>query len=65
MTETMQIQLKKIAQTCEQAIYESEMAIGDNEKGYPYASGYCRSALKYVLDDVNFLLKSHDSNSNN
>jgi hypothetical protein len=57
-------QLTKIASTCEQAIYETEMAIGDNNKGYPYASGYSRSALKNVLDDVNVLLKSYDSNTN-
>jgi hypothetical protein len=51
-------QLNKIASTCEQAIYESEAALCDNNKGYPYAAGYSRSALKNVLDDVNYLLKS-------
>ena len=44
--------LNSIAKTLEQAIYESEMAIGDNDKGYPYASGYARSALKLVLEDI-------------
>ena len=44
--------LSNMVKTIEQAIYESEMAIGDPEKGYPYASGYARSALKMILDDV-------------
>jgi len=58
MNETIIEQLNRIAKTCEQAIYESEMAIGDSNKGYPYASGYSRSALKNVLDDVQFILKN-------
>jgi hypothetical protein len=49
-------QLNKIVRTCEQAIYEAETALNDDNKGYPYAAGYSRSALKNVLDDVNFLL---------
>ena len=57
-------QLTKIKTTCAQAICEAECAIDDPNKGYPYAAGYSRSALKNVLDDVNFLLKSHESNSN-
>jgi len=44
--------LNNIASVLKQAIYESEMAIGDNDKGYPYASGYARSALKMVLEDI-------------
>jgi hypothetical protein len=55
-------QLNKIVSTCEQAIYESEAALSDNNKGYPYAAGYSRSALKNVLDDVNFLLKNSNTN---
>lgn len=47
--------LNKIVKDIEMAIYESEMAIGDSNKGYPYAAGYARSALKSVLDDVKFL----------
>ena len=58
MNETMIEQLKRIAQTCEQAIYETEMAVGDRNKGYAYASGYSRSALKGVLEDVQFILKN-------
>jgi hypothetical protein len=57
-------QLNKIKITCAQAICEAECAIEDNNKGYPYAAGYSRSALKNVLDDVNYLLKSNESNSN-
>lgn len=45
----------------EQAIYESETAINDPEKGYPYAAGYSRAAMKSVLDDVQ-LLKSYLEN---
>lgn len=52
MNETVESKLNQIVSTLEQAIYESEMAIGDNLKGYPYAAGYSRSALKEVLDDV-------------
>jgi len=44
--------LNNIASVLKEAIYESEMAIGDSNKGYPYASGYARSALKMVLDDI-------------
>ena len=59
MNEIVIEQLNRIVRTCEQAIYETEMAIGDTEKGYPYASGYSRSALKNVLEDVQFILKSN------
>jgi len=60
MNETVIEQLNNIVRICEQAIYETEMAVNDSEKGYPYASGYSRSALKLVLDNVNYLLKSND-----
>ena len=62
MNETIIEQLNRIAKTCEQAIYESEMAIGDSNKGYPYASGYSRSALKNVLEEVQFILKNANNN---
>ena len=62
MNETVIEQLNNIVRICEQAIYETEMAVNDSEKGYPYASGYSRSALKLVLDNVNYLLKSNDQN---
>lgn len=52
MNETVESKLNKIIITCEKAIYESEMAIGDTEKSYPYAAGYARSALKMVLNDI-------------
>lgn len=55
MNETVQLKLNKIVRDLEQAIYESEMAVDDPEKGYPYAAGYARSALKMVLDDVEML----------
>jgi len=55
MNETVQLKLNKIAKDLEQAIYESETAINDPEKGYPYAAGYSRSALKSVLDDIQTL----------
>jgi len=58
MNETVIEQLSRIARTCEQAIYENEIALGDPEKGYPYAAGYSRSALKSVLYDVNYLLRN-------
>jgi len=51
-------QLNKIKTTCAQAICEAEVAIDDPNKGYPYAAGYSRSALKNVLDDVHYLLKN-------
>lgn len=44
--------LNRIAKVVERAIYESEIAIDDPDKGYPYSSGYCTSALKEVLDNV-------------
>ena len=47
--------LNKIVKDLEQAIYESEMAVDHPEKGYPYAAGYSRSALKMVLDNVQLL----------
>jgi hypothetical protein len=55
MNETVQLKLNKIVKDVKQAIYESEMAVDDPEKGYPYAAGYSRSALKGVLDDVEML----------
>ncbi len=57
MNEMMIEQLNRIARTCEQAIYASEMAIDDKKKGYPYAAGYSRAALKELLYDIQFLLK--------
>lgn len=47
--------LDRIIRTTNQAIYESETALDDPEKGYAYAAGYARQALKMVLDDVNYL----------
>ena len=44
--------LNNIVRTLEQAVYESETAINDPEKGYPYAAGYSRAALKDVLSDI-------------
>ena len=61
MNETVIEQLNRIARTCEQAIYETEMAVGDPERGYPYASGYSRMALKDVLEDVNYLLRNYNN----
>ena len=61
MNETVQLKLNKIVKDLEQSIYESEMAIDHPEKGYPYAAGYSRAALKMVLDDVQ-LLKSYLEN---
>lgn len=55
MNETVQLKLNKIVKDLEQAIYESETAINDPEKGYPYAAGYSRSAMKMVLDDIETL----------
>jgi fibronectin type 3 domain-containing protein len=55
-------QLKTIARICEQSIYECYDAEDDPNKGYPYAAGYSRSALKNILENVNYLLKSHESN---
>ena len=55
MNETVQLKLNKIVKDLEQAIYESEMAVDHPEKGYPYAAGYSRSALKMVLDNVQLL----------
>jgi hypothetical protein len=52
MNETLEFRLSNIVRTLEQAIYESEMAVNDAEKGYPYAAGYSRSAMKMVLDDI-------------
>lgn len=57
MDKTVQLKLNEIARICTQAIYESEMAIGDNEKGYPYASGYARSALKLILNEIESIIK--------
>lgn len=47
--------LNNIVRTLEQAVYESETAINDPEKGYPYAAGYSRAALKDVLVDIQTL----------
>lgn len=56
--------LNNIVRTLEQAVYESETAINDPEKGYPYAAGYSRAALKDVLNDVQ-TLKSYLENESN
>lgn len=57
MNKEIESKLNEIARICTQAIYESEMAIGDNEKGYPYASGYARSALKLILNEIESIIK--------
>lgn len=58
ISQDMVEQLNKIARTCAQAMFEMETALDDTNKGYPYAAGYSRSALKNVLDDVQHLIKS-------
>lgn len=62
MNEQMKEQLNNIVGTLEQAIYANETAIDDPEKGYPYAAGYSRSALKQVLTNINDLLKNANNN---
>ena len=57
ISQDMVEQLNKIARTCAQALCEMETALDDTNKGYPYAAGYSRSALKSVLYDVHYLLK--------
>lgn len=47
--------LDRIIKTTNTAIYVSETALDDPEKGYAYSAGYARQALKMVLDDVNYL----------
>lgn len=47
--------LDRIIKTTNTAIYVSESAVDDPDKGYPYAAGYARSALKEVLESVNHL----------
>jgi hypothetical protein len=64
MNKITEYKLNEIVRICDQAIYESEMAIGDNEKGYPYASGYARSALQLILDEIK-LLKTHLQSEDN
>ena len=59
MTETMMNKLNRIASTCEQAIYVAYTAPDDPEKGYPYATGYSREALKEVLEQVKSMLKEN------
>lgn len=48
----IEYKLNNMINTLNQAIYESETAVDDPDKGYPYAAGYARSALKMILDDV-------------
>ena len=47
--------LNNIIEVLERAICESETAIDDPEKGYPYACGYSREAMKGVLNDVHWV----------
>jgi hypothetical protein len=53
---TLVNKLNSIAETLKLAIKENESAVNDNQKGYPYAAGYSRSAMQSVLSDVQFLL---------
>lgn len=55
--ELLTSKLNRMATTCSTAIYENEMAVDDKKKGYPYAAGYSRAALKELLNDIQFLLK--------
>jgi hypothetical protein len=64
MNETVELNLNNIVEILNQAIYESEIAIDHPEKGYPYACGYSRAAMKNVLDKVQFL-KSYLENESN
>jgi hypothetical protein len=64
MNETVELNLNNIVEILNQAIYESETAIDHPEKGYPYACGYSRAAMKNVLDKVQFL-KSYLENESN
>ena len=49
--------LNRIVDTLNKSIDESLLAIGDPEKGYPYATGYSRSAMQQVLTEVEEILK--------
>jgi hypothetical protein len=55
--ELLTSKLNRMATTCSTAIYESVMAVDDKKKGYPFAAGYSRAALKELLNDIQFLLE--------
>ena len=51
--------LERIIKNCNNAILVNETSVDDPDKGYPYASGYSRSALQSVVDDVESILKNY------
>lgn len=51
--------LERIIKNCNNAIVVNETAVDDPDKGYPYASGYSRSALQSVVTDVESILKNY------
>ena len=55
--EIIESKLNRIVNTLNQSIDESVLAIDDPQKGYPYAAGYSRAAMKEVLSEVEEILK--------
>ena len=51
-------ELNQTLNTLNRAINENESALNDCEKGYPYAAGYSRSAMKSAINDIENLLRS-------
>ena len=33
--------------------YEVDLESGDNDRSYPFATGYSKSAMNYAIDDLN------------
>lgn len=52
MNNQIEQKLNNIMQIVEQAIFESEIAVSDSKKGYAYAAGYSRSALRNIMDEI-------------
>jgi hypothetical protein len=61
MNETLEFRLNNMIRVLKEAIHESEMAVNDKEKGYPFAAGYSRSAMRMVLDDIQDLIRGDDN----
>ncbi len=51
------IKLQHTLETLKMAVEVSETAPKEDHKGYPYATGYSRSAMQSAISDIEYVLK--------
>lgn len=55
-----QIILQRVIDSLNSAVTVNYESIDDEERGYPYAAGYSRSAMKAAVEDLSRILQNYN-----